>query len=80
MCQKCIDELRIAMTANNEQENLEKLAVVEEASNFQKKITGNELNRFEIMFAVALLPLEMLKEATAEHKEKLSVIRQMQQN
>lgn len=80
MCQKCIDGLRIQMTENNDQENLKKLDVLEEASNFQKKVTGNELSRFEIMFAIALLPLEYLKEATAEHKMKLSVIRQMEQN
>lgn len=79
MCQDCIDQMRITMTAKNDQENLEKLAVIEEGSKAQEKATGVALEGFEIVMSL-MLPLPFLKESIKEYKQKQVVLKQMQQN
>lgn len=79
MCKNCFDQLRIQMTAKNDQENLEKLAVIEEGSNAQEKATGVGLEGFEIAMSL-MLPLPFLKESIEEYKKKQVVLKQMQQN
>jgi len=80
MCQKCIDQLRTAMTEQNDQKGLDKLAVIEEGSAFQEKTTGVGLEGAEILLSVMLLPVEVLKERLEEYKKEVAVRKQMQQN
>jgi hypothetical protein len=79
MCKNCFDQLREQMTANNDQENLEKLAIIEEGSNAQEKATGVGLEGFEIAMSL-MFPLAFLKESIVEYKKKQIVLKQMEQN
>jgi hypothetical protein len=79
MCQNCIDQIRIQLTESNDQEKLEKLAIIEEGSKAQEKATGVGLEGFEIVMSL-MLPLPFLKESIEEYKKKQVVLKQMQQN
>jgi hypothetical protein len=79
MCKNCFNQIRAVLTEQNDTEKLAKLDVLEEASDFQKKTAGEELDGAQILMSLHL-PIEVLKQAFKDYKKVQTVIRQMQQN
>ena len=79
MCKNCFNQIRTILTEQNNTDKLAKLDVLEEASDFQKKVSGQELDGAQILMSLQL-PIELLKQAVKDYKEAQTVIRQMQQN
>ncbi len=79
MCKNCFNQIRVVLTEQNDTEKLAKLDVLEEASDFQNKVAGQELDGAQILMSLQL-PIEALKKAFEKYKNVQTVIKQMQQN
>lgn len=80
MCKTCINQMRALLTKNNDQENLTKLVVIEEANELQEKATGGGLDAIEIALMLKVMTLDALTLTLKEYKQGLLERKQMQYN